>query len=43
MGSAAYTLLAHNLHEIEVDARRLLFHIPSSALFEADPITGAVI
>ena len=38
-----YHLQAHNLHEIEVDARRLLFHIPSSALFEADALTGALI
>jgi uncharacterized protein len=42
MGSA-YTLQPHNLHEVEVDARRLLFHIPSSALFEADALTSAVI
>jgi uncharacterized protein len=38
-----YHLQAHNLHEIEVDSRRLLFHIPSSALFEADALTGALI
>lgn len=36
----AYTLQAHNLHEIAVDARRLLFHVPSSALFESDQLTG---
>ena len=38
-----YHLQPHNLHEVEVDARRLLFHIPSSALFEADDLTGALI
>ncbi len=38
-----FHLQAHNLHEIEVDSRRLLFHIPSSALFEADDLTGALI
>ena len=38
-----YHLQAHNLHEIEVDSRRLLFHIPSSALFESDALTGALI
>ena len=38
-----YHLQPHNLHEIEVDSRRLLFHIPSSALFEADALTGALI
>lgn len=38
-----YHLQAHNLHELEVESRRLLFHIPSSALFEADALTGALI
>src|SRR5262245_57323361 len=38
-----YTFQPHNLHEIDVDSRRLLFHIPSSALFEADALTRALI
>ena len=42
MGSA-FVLQPHNLHEVEVDARRLLFHIPSSALFESDALTQALI
>ncbi len=42
MGSV-FKLQAHNVHEIELEARRLLFHIPSSALFEADPLSSAVI
>jgi uncharacterized protein len=42
MGTA-FTLMAHNVHEVELDSRRLLFHIPSSALFEADPISSALI
>lgn len=42
MGTA-YTLLEHNLHQVSLDARQLLFHVPSSALFEADPLSSAVI
>jgi uncharacterized protein len=42
MGTA-YALQSHNLHEIEVQARRLLFHVPSSALFEADALSSALI
>ena len=42
MGSV-FKLQAHNVHEIELQARRLLFHVPSSALFEADPLSAAVI
>ena len=42
MGTAL-TLNAHNVHEIELDSRRLLFHVPSSALFESDPLMAAVI
>jgi len=36
-------LNAHNVHEIDLDTRRLLFHVPSSALFESEPLTAAVI
>lgn len=42
MGTAL-TLNAHNVHEIELDSRRLLFHVPSSALFESDALMSAVI
>ena len=42
MGSAL-ELNEHNFHEVTVDARRLLFHIPSSSLFEADANSSAVI
>lgn len=41
--NATFTLQGHNVHELEVDSRRLLFHVPSSALFEADDLTGALI
>lgn len=42
MGSALH-LNEHNFHEVTVDSRRLLFHIPSSSLFEADAACAAVI
>ena len=42
MGSAL-ELNEHNFHEVTVDSRRLLFHIPSSSLFEADTASSAVI
>jgi uncharacterized protein len=42
MGSAL-ELNEHNFHEVTVDSRRLLFHIPSSSLFEADAASSAVI
>ncbi len=42
MGSAL-ALNEHNFHEVTVDSRRLLFHIPSSSLFEADDASSAVI
>jgi uncharacterized protein len=40
---STFAFQPHNLHEIDVDARRVLFHIPSSALFESDALTGALI
>jgi uncharacterized protein len=42
MGSPL-TLNEHNFHEVMVASRRLLFHIPSSSLFEADAASAAVI
>ncbi len=36
-------LAEHNLHEVRVDGRRVLFHIPTSALFELDDLGGAVL
>lgn len=36
-------LIEHNLHEIAVDGRRVLYHVPTSALFELDDLAGAVI
>ena len=33
------TVVENNLHEVLVDERPLLFHIPSTAIFEADRLT----
>lgn len=40
---AILNLVERNLHEVRVDAERLLFHIPSSSLFAADELTGGII
>src|SRR5690606_541884 len=40
---AILNLVERNLHEVRVDADRLLFHIPSSSLFAADALTGGII
>ena len=42
MGTAI-NLNEHNLHELHLDSRRLLFHIPSSALFEPDELVAGMI
>lgn len=36
-------LVAHNLHDVRLSDRRVLFHVPSTALFEADAVTCEVI
>ncbi|MCW2268142.1 hypothetical protein D3C77_47380 [compost metagenome] len=36
-------LVERNLHEVQVDAARMLFHIPSSSLFASDALTGEII
>mgnify|MGYP003627954289 FL=1 len=36
-------LIENNLHEVSVDNKRMLFHIPSSSLFQLDEVTGQVI
>ena len=41
--SAVLNLVQHNLHELRVDDRRMLFHIPSSSLFALDALTEALI
>ena len=39
---ALLNLVERNLHEVQVDADRMLFHIPSSSLFTADAVTGGM-
>lgn len=36
-------LVEHNLHEVQVGDKRMLFHVPTTSLFGVDPLTGAVI
>lgn len=40
MGSLQFQ--AHNAHTVRVDGRRVLFHIPTTALFELDELSAAV-
>ncbi len=40
---AVLNLVQNNLHELRVDDRRMLFHIPSSSLFALDPLTETLI
>ena len=40
---AVLNLVPDNLHELQVDDTRMLFHIPSSSLFAMDALTGALI
>ncbi len=39
----ALHLVPENLHEVDVDGRQLLFHVPTTSLFEMDPIAGEVL
>ncbi|WP_372831151.1 quinohemoprotein amine dehydrogenase maturation protein [Pontibacterium sp.] len=41
--AAAINLVEQNLHLVQVSDRRLMFHIPTSSLFELDGITAEVI
>lgn len=36
-------LLEHNFHQVRLDERRILFHIPTTSLFEMDTLTAAVV
>ena len=40
---AQLNLVERNLHEVQVDADRMLFHIPISSLFSTDAVTGGII
>ncbi len=39
----ALQLFEHNFHQLSLEGRQLLFHIPTSALFELDGVTGTVL
>ena len=41
--TVALKLVENNLHQVEVQGRHMLFHTPSSALFETDQLTRDVI
>ena len=34
--------VAHNVHDVQVGDRRVLFHIPTTALFDLDAVGAAV-
>lgn len=40
---APLVTLDNNLHEISVDGRPLLFHIPSTSIFQRDQLTGDIL
>ncbi len=37
------SLVPHNVHDVTADGRRLLFHVPTTSLFEMDEVSGAVL
>jgi uncharacterized protein len=37
------SLVPHNLHEVSVDGRRVLFHVPSTSIYEIDDLAGEVL
>ena len=39
----ALNLVQHNCHDVTVDGRRVLFHVPTTAMFDLDPVGGAVL
>jgi uncharacterized protein len=40
---AGLRLAPHNSHEVRVDGRRILFHVPTTSLFELDEVAGDVL
>ena len=40
---AQLSVVDNNLHEVEVDGRSFIFHIPSTSLFERDQLTGDIL
>ncbi len=37
------SLVAHNVHDVPVEGRRLMFHVPTTSLFELDDVSAAVL
>ena len=37
------SLVAHNVHDVQVEGRRLMFHVPTTSLFEMDDVSAAVL
>jgi uncharacterized protein len=37
------TLVPHNVHDVSVEGRRMLVHVPSTSLFEMDEVSAAVL
>ena len=40
---ASLSLVPHNLHDVEVEGRQMLFHVPTTSLFEMDSVSCAVL
>ena len=40
---AGLSLIETNVHDVSVEGRRMLFHIPTTSLFEMDEVSGAVL
>jgi uncharacterized protein len=40
---AGMSLVPHNVHDVSIEGRRVMFHIPTTSLFEMDEISGAVL
>lgn len=40
---AQLNVVERNVHEVQVDASRMLFHVPSSSLFSTDALTAGII
>ena len=36
-------VIEHNLHQVQVDAEQMLFHIPTSSLFAQDELTSSIL
>lgn len=37
------SLVSHNMHDVKIDGKRILFHVPTTSLFEIDEVSGSVL